>query len=430
MQNKTRFVMMHEINGFDDAALGVTQEAGITYDAGGRVQVSSGPARRYQGRALLAGDTVCVTQDIDLDHLPYLRSVGLAPDKVIVVPHNYMFRGLKQESALLKELRRHFEQGAGAWFFRTTAQEEEFVDAMGLDWNRVYSSPARLGDIFSDKAYLRRCLRMLNRQCHCPPHAFLRPGYTLSQACHAAETVRAMSQSVGYSEILFKRTNLVSGGGFCMYNDPRLPRFLQDNQNHELIVETAVLPHRAVSIHWSLQNGKVGYIGCSKLLRDGFVHKGGVISSEDAIVSPGLKAQLKEMTRDYACMAANVGCNGILCCDAMHDEQNNRLFLSEADVRVAATSYLFNIARRLKTPWSVAGRIITEPATDIQNYSDIEDKLNGLLYDPGKGYGALTCMIDGLRLPPAQRRVGLVSIAPNAQDAEDILDQSGSLLTA
>ncbi|MBD3281939.1 hypothetical protein GF391_04310 [Candidatus Uhrbacteria bacterium] len=423
-------MMMHEINGFDDAALGVKQEAGIAYDADGHVRVTSGPARRYQGRALLAGDIVCATQDIDLGHLPFLKSVGLAPNQVIVVPHNYMFRGLKNEPALTKELRSRFDQGAGAWFFRTTAQEEEFVAAMGLDWGRIYSSPAELGDIFSDKGYFRRCMRSLRQEHHLPPHAILNKGHALAQAYQVAETVRAMSQSIGFSQVLFKRTNLVSGGGFCMYNDPALPHFLQSNRNHDLIVETAVLPHDSVSIHWSLQNGRAVCIGCSKLLRDGFVHKGGVISSGDTVVAPEIKAKLTSMTAAYANMAAKVGCNGVLCCDAVLDQSGNHLYLTEADVRVAATSYLFNIARRLKAPWSVAGRIITEPADELKKYSDLEDRLNGLLYDPAKGYGALTCMIDGLRLPSAQRRVGLVSIAPNAQDAEAILDQGGSLLTA
>jgi len=407
MFGQDQVIYMHQIVGFDD--------------------VSVLPAVRYLERALLLGGSVCVTNETDLSIVPWLNEVGLGPEEIIKVPHKCMFTGLRQDESLLADVQARFAQGVRPMFFRPTALEASFIKDMGLTWEKTASCDPRVAEAIGAKDFLRKLANSLGLTKAFPPHVVLHPPWDADQVMDAVVDMKQKARDMRVQHVLVKRTDLVSGEGMLRTDSSQFRPFLSKNRDHALIVEVEI-PHEPISNQWFVQDGKALYVGASRQLQDGFVHKGNVIASDDRVLPENVVRRLMEMTQPLVIAAMDMGYNGVIGFDAVWNQERDWIFLTEANARVTASTYPLAVAKRLGfTPWAIANKMVV-PATWCETFNCVRGQLGTMLYNPRRHQGMVPYMIGALT-HPTMRRMGLMAIAEEPRQAERLLAEAERRLT-
>ncbi len=415
-----RTLSLHQINGFDHLLLGASPDS----------QTELGPARIYVERSYFFEDTVYVGASADKSILPWLRDVGLAPREIIEIPHECMFQGLKSSEEIFSALANRVRDGERLHFFRTTPLEEELVRRLEINWSDTLSCDPTIAEKMADKAYVRKVADKLNDFGMFPPHLILPASWTETDLHSAVWRVETQAKRLGMDRIVVKRTDLASGDGFCDWFKNGHAEFCKTHAGHELIVEAWIHPHIPISNQWLILDGEVSYIGTSRQIQNGFVHKGNIISSHDEGVDPNVAARLRILVEPLLKHAINMGYNGIIGFDAVYHEPTGKIWLTEANARVTAGTYAYALASRLEfSPWAVACKII-EPKAGLKTFEDVAKALGYLLYKAGRENGVVPYMISGLTLPEGQRRLGIMSVANHTQSAEYFLEETELRLVA
>jgi len=405
---------LHQINGFDHLTLGANMKSATDL----------GPARIYVERSYFFDDTVYVGANADKSVLPWLHEVGLAPREIVEISHPCIFQGLKSAEGAYANLAARVKAGARPHFFRTTALEEELVRRLEIDWSDTLSCDPRVAEKMADKAYIRNVAAELGEEDLFPPHICLRGGWSIEQVESAVWRVVNRANRIDMKRVVVKRTDLASGDGFCDWFKNGHDEFCKAHTGHELIVEAWIDPHIPISNQWLVLGGEAIYIGTSRQLQKGFVHKGNIIASDDEVLEKSLVSRLKGMTQPLLKHAISLGYNGIIGFDAVYSQDLGKMWLTEANARVTAGTYAYALAARLEfSPWAIACKII-EPRPGIVNFAQTADALGYLLYKAGRENGIAPYMLSGLALPHGQRRLGLMSIANNPKTAEYFLEES------
>lgn len=411
---------MHQINGFDHLRLGARMEQ----------EAELGPARIYVERSYFFADTVYVGADSDKSVLPWLKQVGLAPGEVIEIPHACLFQGLKESAPHFADLQKRVKAGGRPFFFRTTALEEQLIGRLGIDWRNTLSCDPDIAEKLADKAYIRRAAVEAGEDKIFPPHIALSADWRPEQIEAAVWKIERNAKALGMREVVVKRTDLASGDGFCVWTSGGRYEFCQANQGHELIVEAWINPHVPISNQWLIFNGEARYVGTSRQLQQGFVHKGNVIASDDRAVDFRISERLRHMTRPILAHAIKKGYNGIIGFDAVYHVASDRLWLTEANARVTAGTYAYALASRLNfKPWAVACKII-EPKAELLDFDGVISALEYLPYRIDRPSGIVPYMLSGLRLPQGQRRLGIMAVADYPDSAEHFLNEAEKRLGA
>ncbi|MDF1497680.1 MAG: hypothetical protein P1P90_06565 [Patescibacteria group bacterium] len=411
---------MHQINGFDHLLLGSRKNP----------EADFGPARVYVERSYFFDETVCVGANADKTILPWLRDVGLAPREILEIPNGCMFQGLKNSQEIFSELENRVRDGAYLHFFRTTALEQELIQRLNINWSDTFSCDPKIAEKIADKGYIRKVASNLGVSEIFPPHMVLPCGWSEEQVESAVWRVASRGRLIGMDRVVVKRTDLASGDGFCDWFKNGRAEFCKAHRGHELIIETWIHPHTPISNQWLILDGKAIYIGTSRQIQHGFVHKGNVIASQDAVVDPQIAARLRYLVAPLLEHAIAMGYNGIIGFDAVYSPEQDKMWLTEANARVTAGTYAYALASRLEfSPWAVACKII-EPAKGLKTFADVVRSLGFLLYKAGRENGIAPYMISGLTLPDGQRRLGLMSIANHVVSAERFLEDAEQKLSA
>jgi len=401
-------IHMHQIVGFDD--------------------ISVLPAARYLERALLLGGCVCVTSETDTSIVPWLKEVDLAPDEIIRVPHKCMFTGLREDASLLAEVQTRFAQGARPMFFRPTELEAGFIEGLGLTWEKTASCEPRVAEAIGAKDFLRKLAASIGSTKAFPPHTILYPPWDADQVMDAVADMNQQARDMRLRNVMAKRTDLVSGEGMIRTGSYQFRQFLSKNRDHALIVEVEIDPHVPISNQWFVQDGKAIYVGASRQLQDGFVHKGNVIASDDRVLPEGIVRRLLEMTQPLVIAAMDMGYNGVIGFDAVWNQERDWIFLTEANARVTASTYPFAVAHRLGfAPWAVANKMVV-PAAWCETFNSVRGHLGSLLYSPRRHHGVVPYMIGALT-HPTMRRMGLMAIAEEQRQSEQLLAEAERRLT-
>jgi len=401
-------VNMHQINGFS--------------------HVTVLPTALYGERTLLMGGKVCVPKDTDLSVVDWLDEVGLAPDEIIRIPDSCMFAGLKRQPELMDKLAELFAQGFRPMFFHTTELEAEFVERMGLAWNQTASCDPMIADLFGHKDFVRRTADALGCPKAFPPHIIVHPPWDTDTITEAVHEVRRMARDLGMRHVMVKRTDLVSGEGMLRTTSPQFRPFLSQNRRHPLIVEVEIDPHVPISNQWFVQDGKAVYVGASRQIQDGYVHKGNIMASFDRVLPEDVLLNLHRLTKTLVGHAVSMGYNGVLGFDAVWNQERGLLYLTEANARVTASTYPLKVAHRLGfTTWSIANQVIV-PAPWFETFNSVRGALGPMLYNPRRQKGVIPYMLGALKLTD-MRRMGLMAIADIPRHAELALDEAIRRLT-
>lgn len=415
--NSFKTVCLHQINGFDHLTLGAVNLE-TAHDAG--------PARIYIERSFFAGDVVLVGRGTDLSALPWYRKVGLAPDEIIEVPHDCIFQGLKHEEEIKKDLIRRLSNGSRIQFFRTTQLESELIGNLGLAWGQTLSCDPAVSEEFY-KADIRRIGKSIGKDDSFVPYQILPADWRPKDLMSAVHEINSVAHAMHQPGVLVRRTDLASGDGTCNWFHEDHESFMRKNQGQELLVEVLLEPHVPISNAWWILDGEIQYGWSTKLLQNGFEHKGNVLAHEDKLHDHVGRA--KAMCLPFLNYAREMGYNGMLNFDFMYSPVLRKLYIAEINTRVTASYYARGLADKLKfTPWAVAFRII-EPSPDLKNFYDVREKLGRYIYDPDLQHGIVPYMLSGLRLPSGQRRLGIMSVANFVDVSEQILDTAAEILS-
>lgn len=386
------------------------------------------PTRIYIERSLLVGGTVVVTQDTNLETLPWLQETGLAPAEVVTVPNRCMFAGIEADTKLLADLKQRLADGAKLQFFRPTRLEEKFIAMLGLTWDKTLSCNPDVAEIFANKSLLRRLAVTMGFGHAFLPHRLLAKDWNIEILESAVREIGDEARKLGYRDVLVKRVDLAGGDGFCLWSTGGGRTFAEKHGQRELLVEVAMWPHVPISIQWMIADSAVTYVGVSLKLQSGFVHKGDVVAWKDAMLDEKSAERLRKLTRPFAEEARDQGYNGILGFDAVWDESRDSMYLVEANARFASSAYPFAVGARLGfTPWAVANKII-EPAKWFETFNGIRGALGSLLYKPERQRGIVPYMLSGLNLD-RNRCLGLMAIDAGTFSAERLLRDAEKRLT-
>jgi hypothetical protein len=416
--NPFKTVCFHQVNGFDHLTLGAT----------GMVSNEQlGPARIYIERSYFGGDIVCICNSTDQSALPWYREVDIAPKEVIEIPHACMFDGLKKEPAIMDYLRARLSNGSRVQFFRPTQLEVELIQNLGLKWEDTLSSDPAIAESFY-KADLRRIGEKIGKNDAFVPYEILTANWQPSDVRAAAARVSLRAKFMGMRQVLIRRADLASGDGNCIWGEDDLDLFMEANQGHELLVEVLLTPHIPISNVWWIRDGEIHYGWATKLLQDGFKHRGNVIASDDRVHN--FVGRTKALSLPFVRYALEVGYNGMLNFDFMYSPVTKECYIAELNARVPASLYARGLADKLhfKT-WAVAFRVI-EPSETQKSFGQIHETLGRDIFQPDIQHGIVPYMLSGLSLPQGQRRLGIMSVANHPDTAELMLDRAEVLLVA
>ncbi|MDD5438349.1 MAG: hypothetical protein PHC70_04350 [Patescibacteria group bacterium] len=410
MFGKDPIIHLHQITGYED--------------------VKVLPAARYLERSLLLGGRVYVNNQTDLTCLPWLEEVGLAPERVIRVPNECMFTGLRDDPALMAELREAIAHGARLMFFRPTQLAVEFIKGAGLTWDQTASCDPDVADHIGLKDCLRLIAEKLGLERSFPPYALLRSDWSMAELNVAIAAVRKNSSDLGMSGVVVKRTDLVSGEGMGIVGSHDFRNFIERQRRHPLIVEAEILPHTSISNQWCVVNGDLVYAGTTRQIMDGFDRQGDVIASDDGVLPGAVVEKLRRLAEPFARYAVELGYNGVIGFDAVWHEDKNLVFLTEANARVTAATYPFGVAKRLGyKDWAIASKTMI-PAPWIETFNSVRGRLgNSLLFNPRRQCGVVPYMTGALS-HPTLRRMGLMAIANDSRRAEQTLAEAEKRLTS
>jgi hypothetical protein len=405
-----KIIHMQQIEGFDD--------------------ITVLPAVRYLERSLLLGDTVCVTNETDLSILPWLQEVELAPERVIQVEDKCMFAGIRKDPRLFNELRSQFSQGARPMFFHPTKLVADFIKEAGLAWEQTASCDPEVADFIGRKDCLRQVAERAGLAGNFPPYVILPANWNMAELNEAIAVVRRRAYEINLSQVMVKRTDLVSGEGMQRIGGQEFRRFAERQLGHALIVEVEIQPHTPISNQWCITKGDPIYVGASKQLQEGFVHKGNIIASDDRMLPDMINGKLRRMTEPLVRYAVEMGYNGIIGFDAVWNEEANTLFLTESNARVTAATYPFGVAKRLGyKEWAIAAKTIV-PAGWIETFNGVRGRLgNSLLFNPRRHCGVIPYMTGALT-HPTMRRMGIMAVANDPRHAEQTLAEAEKRLTS
>ncbi len=411
-------IYLHQVNEFDHLSLGSDYNPAST----------SGPARIYEERAYFLDGTVYIGNQADKSILPWLADVGLSPRELVTVPDKCVFRGLKESPDLLTAVAGKIARGARPHFFRTTTLESEFINALGLSWSDTLSCDPAIAEKIGNKAFLRRFAAELNCADVFPPHVILSSGWRVEDISKATWKLTPELRKIKADKVIVKRTDLAGGDGCCVWNGNGCGDFQTVNAGRELIVEAFIDPRITITGQWLIADGKFHYIGMGKQYQLGFVHQGIIASSSKSSVAVKNLHRMKDMVEPLLTRLVQIGYNGIIGFDAVYHLETDCLYLTEANTRTTADTYVYAVAARLGfRPWAVACKII-KPALGITDFRDVKNSLGYLLYQPARENGIAPYMLSGLKLPSGQRRLGLMSISTNPGTAEHFLREAESRL--
>lgn len=409
---------VHQVNDFDHLSLGADYNPRST----------AGPARIYEERAYFLDGTIYIGSGADKSILPWLADVGLSPREVITVPNTCVYRGLKESPNILAGLTDKISRGARPHFFRTTSLEAELLKQLGLSWFDTLSCDPAIAEKIGNKGYLRCLATELNCSDIFPPHVILSSGWRVEDITIAAWKLAPELRKHQVKTVIVKRTDLAGGDGCCVWNGNGCGDFQAVNAGRELIVEAFIDPRITITGQWLITDGKFHYIGMGKQYQMGFMHQGIVASSSGSTVATKNLHRMKAMVEPLLGRLVEMGYNGIIGFDAVYNPQTDRLYLTEANTRTTADTYVYAVASRLGfDPWAVACKII-KPATGITDFREIKNSLGYLLYQPARENGIAPYMLSGLKLPSGQRRLGLMSISTNPGTAEHFLREAEARL--
>lgn len=380
----------------------------------------------YSDRALVLPGTAVVYDGDILDHLAFLRDVGVGADRVIRMQGTNIVRALHRHEEAADAIRRHVKAGGNVQFFAPTRHEHDLMERLDIPWTRVFNPSAALAEEANSKSALRRLAVDMGVR-----DAF--PGHRIT-VCTVGALTDAVAKLRGSDcdFVVLKRPDLASGDGMALLRHdedaaPVIAGYVRMHMGREVIVE-AGWEHVPMSVQWEIGDEDAVMVCATAQLIDGmFAHRGNIIGSG---VLPGVTegdiAEMCRLTAPFVDAYRARGYRGVCGFDLMRSSREGRMYLLECNGRVTATTYAYGIARQLRDrvgDWAAAmGKVHVPPS--VRTTMDVHRALGDLLFD-GR-YGVLPFNIRLLASDDPQCAV--FCAGEEAAQACSLLEKAHSLL--
>lgn len=388
--------------------------------------------RWYADRALLLPGVAFVHEGEDLEeYLAYLASLHIGARPIFIVPDGDIYEYIARSDEYKTRIRDLLANGLKIQFFNTTEKEQNFLFALGLDWQNAFSAPPFVSLAVDDKASLRRFSEKLECESVFPAHIFCR---TEAEVLGAAKFVM---ERHGADFPVLKRTDLVSGTGMIKIrvDSESLMRaqikgyFAKFVKNNEEVILEAGYEHIPLSVMWEIgESGVRARSVTRQIIDEHFVHQGNIISGT---LPPDVSEEDKDTmiikTAPFVLALERRGYRGICGFDLMKTI-DGRIFVLECNARVTATTYAVGVADQIEKtrgerPWAIHMQNLYPK--DVRNFAELRKKLSSKGWDPllygdssDRASGVLPFNVRCLNLQ--EPKCGLMCIADNPEDAADL----------